>query len=752
MAAIRTSPPPPPARPQQAAPTVPLNRTFKSIDARHIDGPDVLINTYMARSAFEYNPQMLTKIKEEWIEKELKNRAAEFTQPKTVSVFCGTWNVNGQVPKEDLSPWFTCESLPDIIAIGFQELDLSAEAFVFNDSGREEKWTKVIEGSIKGIEQYTKLKSRQLVGMLLIVYVKTPHIPFIANIQSEVTGTGIMSVMGNKGGVAIRFRIYDSDLCFVNSHLAADSGRVDRRNQDYLDICRRTLFTGARNVQFTIFDADILFWIGDLNYRIPLPDGDVKQAIKNREFANLLVNDELNIERAALRVFVGFEEGPIDFVPTYKYDVGTDNYDTSEKQRTPAWCDRILWKGKNVTQLFYRSHQQMRGSDHKPVAALFDIKVQIVLNEKLQEVRQRIVRDLDKMENECMPDATISTNHIDFGEVHYMQPVTQTLVISNIGQVICQYRFIPKLDEKKFCKPWMWIEPPMGMIVPGNKAQIRFTVLVDNATVAAMNAGDDKVEDILILHLENGKDYFVSVTGNYLKTCFGMPLDDLSKKHGAIREPPPADHLIDLTDALKVAEPVPKEGRAHVPHEIWNLVDLVYQRGMDEENLFMTSGNTEEMVQVRDDLDVGRDLNARYSVHSVAETLIRLLEALPEPVIPFSHYQRCLDCCNSYVLCKQLITQLPPAHSETFVYLISFLRECLAHKERNLLSPEKIALLFGSVLMRSHKKEVAKYAEAVVTKKKATFIFNFLVDDDETAQRSPLPLTATPSAAPLIQF
>jgi synaptojanin len=35
--------------------------------------------------------------------------------------------------------------------------------------------------------------------------------------------------------------------------------------------------------------------------------------------------------------FVGFEEGPILFPPTYRYDVGTNNYDTSEKARIPAW-------------------------------------------------------------------------------------------------------------------------------------------------------------------------------------------------------------------------------------------------------------------------------------------------------------------------------------------------------------------------------------------------------------------------------
>lgn len=35
--------------------------------------------------------------------------------------------------------------------------------------------------------------------------------------------------------------------------------------------------------------------------------------------------------------FSGYTEGPILFRPTYRYDLGTDVYDTSEKLRIPAW-------------------------------------------------------------------------------------------------------------------------------------------------------------------------------------------------------------------------------------------------------------------------------------------------------------------------------------------------------------------------------------------------------------------------------
>ena len=75
-----------------------------------------------------------------------------------------------------------------------------------------------------------------------------------------------------------------------------------------------------------------------------------------------------------------FEESPINFPPTYKFDVNTSNYDTSSKKRIPSYTDRIIFKENISTDskcicIEYSSISDIMISDHKPVYGLFTLKV-----------------------------------------------------------------------------------------------------------------------------------------------------------------------------------------------------------------------------------------------------------------------------------------------------------------------------------------------------------------------------------------
>lgn len=77
----------------------------------------------------------------------------------------------------------------------FQELDLSASAFLLDSSSREEDWTRMIDQGMKNRKKYRKVASKQLVGMLILVYTKVDHSNFIKEIATDAAGTGLMGMM-----------------------------------------------------------------------------------------------------------------------------------------------------------------------------------------------------------------------------------------------------------------------------------------------------------------------------------------------------------------------------------------------------------------------------------------------------------------------------------------------------------------------------------------------------------------------------
>lgn len=71
---------------------------------------------------------------------------------------------------------------------------------------------------------------------------------------------------------------------------------------------------------------------------------------------SLLPHDQLKQSMRDKKAFHdGWREGGITFLPTYKYDVGSVSlFDSSEKQRAPSWCDRILFRTKFDRQEYER--------------------------------------------------------------------------------------------------------------------------------------------------------------------------------------------------------------------------------------------------------------------------------------------------------------------------------------------------------------------------------------------------------------
>ena len=86
--------------------------------------------------------------------------------------------------------------------------------------------------------------------------------------------------------------------------------------------------------------------------------------------SSLLPHDELQQQMKAGKSFHdGWREGPITFLPTYKYDIGSVGvFDSSEKKRGPSWCDRVLYRtrrGKLAYDTKIREEENARKKDEQ---------------------------------------------------------------------------------------------------------------------------------------------------------------------------------------------------------------------------------------------------------------------------------------------------------------------------------------------------------------------------------------------------
>ncbi|GKC16152.1 type I inositol polyphosphate 5-phosphatase 4-like protein [Tanacetum coccineum] len=223
--------------------------------------------------------------------------------------------------------------------------------------------------------KYCLVASKQMVGIYLTVWVKSDLRDDVHNMKVSCVGRGLMGYLGNKGSISISMSLHKTSFCFICSHLTSGQKEGDelRRNSDVMEIMKKTRFprvqgTGDENSPQTILEHDRVIWLGDLNYRIALSYRTVKALLR--------------IERRRGRVFNGWKEGIIYFPPTYKYSKNSDRYagydmHPTEKRRTPAWCDRILWYGNGLHQISY-ARGESRFSDHRPVYSIFIAEVESI--------------------------------------------------------------------------------------------------------------------------------------------------------------------------------------------------------------------------------------------------------------------------------------------------------------------------------------------------------------------------------------
>ncbi|KAL3981946.1 Endonuclease/Exonuclease/phosphatase family protein [Acanthocheilonema viteae] len=300
----------------------------------------------------------------------------------TVTVMCLTWNVasrsqNNLSKIEKLISNEQPTARADLICLCFQELP-SINAYYHQETVKTLA-KAVVDTHL--IFCWVRKWSQMVIVFIresLVAYTSTPEWQFISC-------SPIVKPVRTKGAIAVFFRIFQTSVIFMTCHMT--HGPILNRICDYSKICDSLQFPSLKKSgtlpSSGVKQADCVFWLGDLNFRLrsrERVDALDSQSIKQENMADsffdqLLIDDELTLEKCKGNVFEGFREAYINFPPTHKFIVGTNDY---VNDRIPSYTDRILYYAKESSRIRpgkYDCLWEENASDHKPVYGFFTMRV-----------------------------------------------------------------------------------------------------------------------------------------------------------------------------------------------------------------------------------------------------------------------------------------------------------------------------------------------------------------------------------------
>jgi hypothetical protein len=148
---------------------------------------------------------------------------------------------------------------------------------------------------------------------------------------------------------------------------------------------------------------DLKVYFGDLNFRLEEYGVDrIYKLIEAGDWTELKKKDEFYVYRSKEELLRTFNEGPITFPPTYKYQIGTSQYN---RERIPAYTDRVFWSQKSMEQpdqmsLYYYNRAEINLSDHKPILAAFECSVKTVDQQKTRQFRAQLSEEFNRHNQE----------------------------------------------------------------------------------------------------------------------------------------------------------------------------------------------------------------------------------------------------------------------------------------------------------------------------------------------------------------
>jgi endonuclease/exonuclease/phosphatase family metal-dependent hydrolase len=626
---------------------------------------------------------MLLK-RSEWVRRQLQGRLAECSTRKEYTLLVASYNVHDQFPPAtalDFDNWLlrNVPGAPDLVVVGLQEVDLSNESMygstnpsmIYTET-KEFKWLFTIHQCINKRAPYEMLGMKRLVGMFVMLFATQDLRPFIRSLSAASVSCGVLGIVGNKGAVALRLRVFNHALVFVNAHLAAHAGEYGRRCQDYHTIRDYLKFPAIQEPEFdrspemmafgenyraelvNESDSDLIVWMGDLNFRIDMDHQEARVMAKGGRYEPLLQGDQLSRAIRNGEAFPGYQEVPLMFPPTYKYDVDSvDTFDTSDKQRCPAWTDRILWRSHTphliVSPVAYWTDMELMLSDHKPVAALFRVRSQYIDHGELERVYGDVLKQWDSKLNALIPQTKLDCSVLDFGELCFNSQLERSVRLSLRSEGTASFEVFVQNAAKgeRGILRWLNVQPSNGVLHDGS-VSIRICMRIDGSAAHDFNYERINLRDLfIVVHVVGGRDHFVALEGSWRPSVFGRRLDP--------NETVPPLVLQSLVDTLSVALP--------------------------DEQAFFDDGKPALMASIIEQLDGGGtklSFDLSFSLTDVYRTLCQLLlmwlESVPDGRLIPGKYDKLITQAAYERRLDFVVDALDPGRQACFRCVIGFLR------------------------------------------------------------------------------
>ncbi|KAK7167395.1 hypothetical protein R3I94_001709 [Phoxinus phoxinus] len=148
----------------------------------------------------------------------------------------------------------------------------------------------------------------------------------------------------------------------------------------------------------------------------------------------------------------------------------------------------------------------------------------------------------------------------------------------------------------------------------------------------------------------------------------------------------------------------------NVPKFMEKCIRSIEKRGLKIDGIYRVSGNLAVIQKLRFKADHEDDLDLEdgqwEEIHVITGALKLFLRELPEPLFPFSFFDRFIaaiqmsDYSQKVSYIRDLVRNLPLPNHDTMEVLFKHLRKVIDHGEQNRMSIQNLAIVFGPTLLR----------------------------------------------------